>query len=66
VHRLPRHACEAEHLVEGLLESSDRHIRAILDVAGALNQSVHQEASRVIEHRRAVASAAVVKAYDDP
>jgi len=54
----PWHACEAEHVVEGPDESPDCRIRPVEDTAGALDQPVHQEPPRAVEHCRAVARAA--------
>ena len=53
-------------MVEGTGEGFNCHIRPFLDAAGAFHQPVHQKAPQTVEHRGAVAVAAVVKADDDP
>ena len=65
-HRFSGHVREDEHVVESLDERTDRYLRSLPDPARALDQPVHQEATRVVQNRRTVGRAAIVEADDDP
>ena len=65
-YRLSFHARQAEHTVEGPDKGLDSHFRPFAHAARTLEQPVHEETARVLQHRRAVGVASVVKPDDYP
>jgi hypothetical protein len=60
------HPGKGEHIFECGDERFDGYDGSILNPAGVLDQSVDQEAPGVVEDRRRVTGAAVIKTGDDP